>query len=208
MTENEAIYFTKMLDELRVVKEKYKLPKGILFVPDRLEIAIKRNSYDNLHLSYKEYFDYLPDTVLDIVLPMTINMLVQSGIPKQQIKRISKNGASMELNGSAEMITGMVLSELLIQKNFNEDEIEKLVIIIKRTIKGFTDSSNLKFEYNDELGKEFFNILAELLAVTQNNPSMALEVQEIVNKYSQTIEKVRTLIEEKNQSKESTETKT
>jgi hypothetical protein len=39
-----------------------------------------------------------------------------------------------------------------------------------------------------------------LLAVVQSNPSIQTEMQEIVNKYSQKIEKVRTLIEKKNQS--------
>ena len=201
LTENSDVYSTDMLDELRTVREKYKLPKGFLFVPDKLEISITRSSYDKLHLSYKEYFNYLPEPVLNIIIPMTIDMMVQGlGIPKQQIERISKNGVSMELNGSVTMITATLLGELLIQKNFNENEIEKMVSTIKRTMKAITDSSNLEFEWNDKLEKEFFDILAQLLAVTQSNPLMLSEMQEIVNKYSQKIEKVRTLIEKKNQS--------
>lgn len=82
------MYLINMLDALRAVREKYKLPKGFLFVPDKLEISITRSSYDNLHLSYKEYFNYLPESVLNIIIPITINMMIQGfGIPKQQIER-------------------------------------------------------------------------------------------------------------------------
>lgn len=88
MTENSDMYLINMLDALRAVREKYKLPKGFLFVPDKLEISITRSSYDNLHLSYKEYFNYLPESVLNIIIPITINMMIQGfGIPKQQIER-------------------------------------------------------------------------------------------------------------------------
>lgn len=114
-----------------------------------------------------------------------------------------KNAISTELNGSVTEITAFVLGELLIQKNFNENEIEKMVSMFKRTTKALTDSSNLEFEWNDKLEKEFFYNLSELLAITQSNPLMRSEMQEIVNKYSQRIEKVRALIEKKNQAKDS-----
>lgn len=78
-----------------------------------------------------------------------------------------------------------------------------MVSMFKRTTKALTDSSNLEFEWNDKLEKEFFYNLSELLAITQSNPLMRSEMQEIVNKYSQRIEKVRALIEKKNQAKDS-----
>ena len=76
MTESKDNEFVKMLDEIRAVRDKYGLPKGIVFVPDKLEISLKRNSYDSFHLSYKERFEYLPNEILDIVVPISINLLV------------------------------------------------------------------------------------------------------------------------------------
>jgi hypothetical protein len=195
--ETEETYIVKMLDELRAIREKYGLPKGILFVPDRIESSIKRNSYDNLHLSYKEYFDYLPDMVLDLVIPLTINMLVQTGLPRERIERFAKNGVSVELDGNADSILGTLLSEILIQKRFNEEDIAKIVRIITRTRKALVDTSELEFEWNEEIGARYFDLLAQMGRVIQNNPSMLSEMEEVRKKYSDSIEKVRESLNKK-----------
>ena len=179
-----------MLDELKALREKYKLPKGFLFVPDKLEISITRTSYDHLHLAYKEYFTYLPDQVLDIIMPATVEMLIQGyRIPRNQIGRISKNGIFIDLIGNAAMVTSTVLSELLIQKNFSGEDIEKIGSMGKETVKAFTDSSILEFEWNDKVQEEFFSVLEQLSSVTENNPLMLTEMQEIMKKYTQKLEK-------------------
>jgi hypothetical protein len=84
VAENDT-YIKRMCDDLQAIREKYGLPKGILFIPDRYEIAIKRNSYDRMYMDYKAFYDFLPDTALDIFIPLQINQLTQMGIPKEKI---------------------------------------------------------------------------------------------------------------------------
>jgi len=187
----------KMLDEMRAVREKYGLPKGILFVPDRIEISLKRNSHDNFHLSYREYFDYLPNLVLDLVLPVTINMLVQTGIPRERIERIAKNGVGMELDGNALMVMGLILSELSMQKRFSEEETTNLTNSIARLRRAFTDFSDLEFEMNDEIAQRYLSILQQTGVFVMANPSFVSEMEVITKKYAASIEKVRTVLEKK-----------
>jgi hypothetical protein len=197
MTEHDKDYFIKMLDELRAIREKYGLPKGMLFSPNRLEISIKRNSYDNVHLSYKEYFDYLPDMLLDLVIPTSINMIVQNGVPKERVERIGQNGVGLEIDGTTILVMSMVLSELAIQKRFTEKEFEDLMIASTRTVRALTETSGLEFEWTDEIGKRYWSALQQLGAVLKANPSVVSEMQAIQKKYSTSIEKVRTILDNK-----------
>jgi hypothetical protein len=197
VTETDENYFVKILDEIRALREKYGLPKGVMLVPDRLEISLKRNSYDNFHLSYKEYFDYLPDFVLDLVMPIAINMLAQTGIPRERVVRIAKNGVGMEIDGTALMIMGLILSELSIQKRFTEEETTILVSSLERLRRAFADSHDLEFEWNNEIAERYFKILEQTGAVVMANPSFVSEMEAIPKKYSESIEKVRALLEKK-----------
>lgn len=197
VTETDENYFVKILDEIRALREKYGLPKGVMLVPDRLEISLERNSYDNFHLSYKEYFNYLPDFVLDLVIPITINMLTQTGIPRERVVRIAKNGVGMEIDGTALMIMGLILSELSIQKRFTEEEITILVSSLGKLRRAFTDSQDLEFEWNNEIEERYFKNLEQTGAVVMANPSFVSEMEAIPKKYSESIEKVKALLEKK-----------
>lgn len=197
VTETDENYFVKILDEIRALREKYGLPKGVMLVPDRLEISLERNSYDNFHLSYKEYFNYLPDFVLDLVIPITINMLTQTGIPRERVVRIAKNGVGMEIDGTALMIMGLILSELSIQKRFTEEEITILVSSLGKLRRAFTDSQDLEFEWNNEIEERYFKNLEQTRAVVMANPSFVSEMEAIPKKYSESIEKVKALLEKK-----------
>ena len=105
-----------MLNELKRVREKYSLPKGIIFVPDKMEISVQRTSYGNFRLVYEEFFTYIPNLVVGAVITSTINMLTQIGLPKESITRINRNGVRLELSGNLYKIIGCILSELLIQQ--------------------------------------------------------------------------------------------
>jgi hypothetical protein len=190
-------FFSNMLDEIKEVNEKYGLPKGILLVPDRLEFSVKRNSYDNLTLHYEEYFDYLPDAVLDLVVPLTINALTQTGIPKNRIQRIAKNGVSIELEGRASVVVGAVLNELLIQKRYTEEDISRLINTIRRLQKSFSESMDFEFEWNTEIAEKYLGNLTKTSNIVMSNPDYLSEIQGIQKKYSESIERARARLEKK-----------
>ena len=192
----------KMIDEMRAVTKKYGIPKGFLFVPDRLEISIKRNKYDSFNLSYKEYFDYLPNIVAQIAITTAINLSVQIGIPKEQIKRIEKNGVGIELDGNADRIMKLVMIELFIQKRFSMQEMETFFSATKNSIKSLTALSDLQFEWNEETSKKYFDKMEELSRIQQKNPNIKSELEAIPKKYAKTIEKVWSKLEKKDQTNE------
>lgn len=202
MTEVDKDYSIKMLEELRAIRDKYGLPKGMLFSPNRLEISLKRNSYDNVHLSYKEYFDYIPDMMLDLIVPISINMIVQIGVPKERVERIGRNGIGVEIDGTTLLAIAMVLSELAIQKKFTEEELEALFTGTKRTVKTFTETSNLEFEWTDEISERYLNNLQQTGAICMANPSIASEMEAVQKKYAVSIEKFRSILENKHKATE------
>ena len=181
----KPVDFVKMLDEIKAIRGKYNIPKGLLLVPDKLEISVQRISYDNFHLSYKEFFNYLPNRVLDIAIPSSINLLVQIGISREKIRRIDNNGVEMELDGNLLMIAGCILSELLIQKRFDEAEISSFFSSVERLQKSFTDFSEFEFEWNSEIEKRFYDNLENMFKVMQEHPSALAEIEAIVKKYTQ-----------------------
>jgi hypothetical protein len=201
MLEPDKEYFIKMLSELRAIREKYGLPRGLLFSPDRLEISTKRNSYDNVHLSYKEYFDYLPDTVLDLVIPASINMIVQIGVPRECVERIGKNGVGLEIDSTTILVVAMLLSELSIQKRFTEEELQNVMTAGNNTIRALTDTSDLMFEWDEEIGHRYLSILQKSGAILLANPSAVVEMQEVQKKYSASAEKLRTVLSNKQDQK-------
>lgn len=111
-----------MFKEVIAIREKYNMPKSMMFVPDELKISVRRISYDKFHLSYKEFFTYLPNPILKIMMPLTINFLVQIGIPREWITRINENGVGIEADVNFLMIASFILPELLIQKRFEDAE--------------------------------------------------------------------------------------
>jgi hypothetical protein len=52
-----------MFNEMKTIKEKYNIPKGMLFLPDKIEIILEREETNNFNLTYSESFNYLPEHV-------------------------------------------------------------------------------------------------------------------------------------------------
>ena len=174
--------FMKMLEEIKAIKEKYNMPKGILLVPDKLEISVQRISYDQFHLSYKEFFNYLPNQIQDIAIPITINTLIQTGIPRERITRIANNGVAMEFDGNFLQIASALFAELLIQRRFDDDEIISFFSSVARIRKAFTDLSELEFEWNSDIEKRFYSNLENLFKLMQEHPSLLMEIEAIAKK--------------------------
>ena len=172
----------KMLEEIKAIKEKYNMPKGILLVPDKLEISVQRNSYDQFHLSYKEFFNYLPNQIQDIAIPVTINTLIQTGIPRERITRVANNGVAIEFDGNFLQIASALFAELLIQRRFDDDEIISFFSSVARIRKAFTDLSELEFEWNSDIEKRFYSNLENLFKLMQEHPSLLMEIEAIAKK--------------------------
>jgi hypothetical protein len=177
-----------MLAEMKAIREKYGMQKGLLFVPDKLSISIERISYDNFHLSYAESFNYLSSQVLDMVIPVSINMLVQMGFPRERVTRISQNSVGIEIDGNLFLILGLVLSELSIQKRFEDTDISLLFDAVQKSRKAFTESVDFGFEWNSEIEKRFYGILSNTFKVMQEHPNVVTELEAVVKKYTQSNE--------------------
>lgn len=181
----KPVDFVKMFNEIKVVREKFNMPKGLLFVPDKLEISVQRISSDNFHLSYKEFFSYLPNQVIDKVIPMTINLLVQIGIPRERITRIDGNGVGVEIDGNLLQIGSSILSELLIQKRLDDAELSSFFNSVQETRKVFVELGDFEFEWNSEIEKMYYGILENLSKVMRDHPSALAEIEAIVKRYTQ-----------------------
>lgn len=186
----EKLTTNSFIKEVTALKKRYKAPEGLLFSPDRLEITVKRIGNNKHSLYYREFFDYLPDYACDLVIPLTMQALVQIGIPKEQIKRISPNGVSLELEGDISGITVAILSELMIQKKWTEEEISKAFDICKDTTNNLTSMSKLIFEWSDQNLQEFLFASTKILEVIQN-PLFIADMKGLNEKYSKTFEDLR-----------------
>ena len=180
--------FVKMVDEMRTLRERYAIPKGILLVPDKLEIQVQRVAYDRFHLSYKEYFNYLPNEVLNIAIPVTMNMMSQIGIPKEKVTKIAENCVGIESDGDFFQIVGAVMAELLIQKRLNEDETISFFSRVAIMVKALSELSSLEFEWNSEIQKRYYDTIGKLSEIMQAHPTLSSEIETIINKCSQSNE--------------------
>jgi hypothetical protein len=187
-SEIEPFDIVNMLGEIKAIREKYGMQKGLIFVPDKLSISIERISYDNFHLSYAESFNYLSSEVLDMVVPVSINMLVQMGFPRERVTRISENSVGIEMDGDLLLILGLVLSELFIQKRFEDTEISLLFDTVQKSRKAFTESADFEFEWNSDIEKRFDDIMSNTFKVMQEHPSIVSELEAVVKKYTQSNE--------------------
>lgn len=179
-----------MLTELMVVRRKFNLPKGLLFVPDKLEISVERVGYDSFNLDYKEFFNYLPSHILHVVIPMSVNMLLQVGLPPEAITRIGDNGVSIKVsNVKFPVMLSMILSELVIQKRLEADEIESIFNSVKTNRKAFTEMSELQYECNSSIEMKLWNVLERTQQIIQDNPDVVKELEAVVKKHTQSDEK-------------------
>lgn len=174
--------------EIKTLKEKYNIPKAILFTPDKLEISVERISYDKFHLSYKEFFNYLPNQLREIVMLASLNFLVQMGIPREWITQVDES-VGIEVDGNLSHIAGFVIIELLIQKRFEDTELSSLLSSIEESRRMLGDFYEYEFEWSSEIENKFYNNVQKMARVMQKHPSMQVELEAIVKKYTQRSEK-------------------
>lgn len=175
--------FLLMLKEMRALMDKYGMPKALMLVPDKLEISLKRNAYDDFHLFLKETFNYLPAEVVDFVVSNTINVMIQMGVPSEKISRHSLNSVVVELDLNLLPILEIIISEIGTQKRFSEEEFDQLLKTGRTRVKSFKEFSQLEFEWNEKIAVKFFETTMLTASIIQTNPSIVLELENIRKKY-------------------------
>jgi hypothetical protein len=181
--ESEEGHIIQMIKEINAIKEKYKIPKGMLFMPDRLEFSVKRTGYNKLHLVDREFFDYLLSYACFAIIPFTINALVQFGIPEQKIERIGENGVQIVIDGNVLTCTATVVSEMLAQKKYQEEDFEKLRKGLKSNIETLTQMSDQVFDWNEESFKQFSNTMSLMVEISKNHPEINQEMMTVIEKH-------------------------
>lgn len=175
-----------MMKEIAVIRDKHNIPKVPLFVPDRLEICIKRVELNKFDFSYKEFFEYLPNHILDIVAPLTMNMMMQVGFPRDAISRIGENCVGIELkNLNFSRMVGMILIELLLQRKIESKQLESFFTLMQKNYGVLTEFSELEHEYTSSVEMKLLTTLEETQKIMQDNPEASEEMKKIVDKYTQ-----------------------
>jgi hypothetical protein len=173
----------KMFEEMRDLCKRYNVPRGMLFVPDKIEIRVQRLGEDKFSLVYQESFDYLPSNILDLVVPLTIGALVRIGFESGCIRRTDRNGIRVESTGSLLDIAGGIFSEVLIQRKLEEGEVSSLFDDIAKTRRAFADLYELEFKWDEEVERRYNDNLQNLARITEEHPSIQAELEAISNKY-------------------------
>lgn len=174
--------FEGMLREIKAIQEKYGVPKGVIFVPDKLEITLQRLATDKFSLSYQESFSYLPEYASNFATQTAIQLLQQSGLPISNITRLEK-GVKMEMTTDLPPIVAMILSELIMQRLLEESEFLNIVIAAKKGKEMFTSVSDPCWTWNENIANRLNNLLQKLIQIVVEHPSYLSEMEEIVRKY-------------------------
>ena len=161
-----------MFKEMEMIYEKYGVPKGMGFVPDKLEIILERKEIDKFNLTYTEFFNYLPYNALTIVIEYTLRLLQQIGFPPEKITRI-ENGVKVQISGDFQ-IALFPLLEILVQNKGNGKKFKSTLDSISKTYQIFTTLIDFHWDWNDEIESKFNNYIQALNKVMREYPSICL----------------------------------
>ena len=158
---SNPIDLERMFKEIKTIYEKYDIPRGILFVPDKLEITLQRIEENKFSLAYQESFRYLPDYALNFAIQEAIQLLQQSGLPITRITHLEKS-VKVEMTADMDIITSVILSELLVQKPLEESDVSAILDSAKKGKEMFTNFSDLCWTWDENTAKRFNALLQKL----------------------------------------------
>lgn len=179
---SQPVDFEGMIAEIRALNEKYGVPRGIVFVPDKLEISLQRRETSKFSMSYQETFSYLPEYALNIATEALMQMIRQSGLPFSNVTRVEK-GVRMEMTADLPVILSAILAELSIQRPLEDVEFLDIVGDARIGKRMFTGFSDLCWTWNDDVAKRLDNTLHTFDKIMAEHPSYGLEMGNIVRKY-------------------------
>ena len=166
-----------MFKEIEMIHKKYGIPKGMGFVPDKLEIIIERKGLDNFKLTYSEFFNYLPNYALNTVKEITLQLLQQIGVPAEKIIQI-ENGVKTQMSGDFRITIGPIIEILLQNKNI-KNEIRPVFESINKTYQLFAHLFDFHWEWNDKIQSKFDNYITAM----QEHPAISSEIEAVIKKY-------------------------
>jgi hypothetical protein len=167
----------RMVHEIAQVQQKYGVPKGMGFIPDRLEIVLEREGVDQFDLTYSESFLYLPQDVLSTVKEITMQLLQQMGVPPDQILH-TERGVTARMKGDVEVTLGPVI-ELLLQNRAVHTRLNAIFAAITTTIRVFSQLLEFQWEWNDTIRRQF----EAYMGAMRDHPTFSTEVAAIIKRY-------------------------
>ena len=178
----KSIDLEGMFKELELIKEKYGIPRGMLFVPDKIKITLERKEINKFEITYSEFFNYLPHYILKDAIEWIIPLIQQMGISPENITRI-ENGIKVQISGDFGVVL-FPIGELFIQNKNIESEIKSHLDHIYKSINAFYDFYNLNWDFDEKIEEKWNNLIMTLYNIIQNNPSVASEMDAIIKKYT------------------------
>ena len=171
-----------MFKEIETIYKKYGIPKGMGFVPDKLEIILERKEIDKFNLTYSEFFNYLPHHALNIAIETTIHLMRQIGFPPEKIIRM-ENGVKVQTSGDFQ-IALFPISEILLQNKGKESEIKSIFDLISKIYQIFAKFVDFQWDWNDETESKFKNFITISKEVMREHPSISEEIEAVIKKYT------------------------
>jgi hypothetical protein len=173
---------SSLFGEINKVFKRYGLEKGLGFVPDRLEISMKRISHDGFALTYREFFTYLPLDVMEVATGNAVEFLDRLGVPPEKITRLA-NGVEVTLEGDAKIAYFPVL-EMLIQDREIAQNIEVALEAFKGSIASLLELFDFNWDWSPEAEEKWKSNIARLSEIIEANPEIESEIKVLVNRYS------------------------
>ena len=180
---SKRLDFDVLVQELKRIHEEYGLPRWMFFVPDKLEITLKRNGTGTYDLNYSEFFEYnLPVNVFNIALKNVRQLLPQA----EKITQF-ENGANLQLSGDFRVVLRLIL-ELFFQTKMDSTEIRNFcsdMIDLQRSLNSIGDTH---WSWNDDTAEKWNTMSTTFNKIVQDNPSVLAELEAIMKKHTTHIE--------------------
>jgi hypothetical protein len=178
----QPIDLEAMFNEIKTIREKYNIPKGMAFLPDKIEIILEREGTNNFNLTYSESFNYLPEHVLNVARESTIQFIQLMGLHLKKIIQTEK-GVKLQVSGDFSVASSPII-EILLQSETNEQMIKDVFERICKIYQMFNQLFKFYRHWDADTEIEFNNWIMALNRIKQEYPSFFSEVEEVVKKYT------------------------
>ena len=171
-----------MLKELETIYKKYGIPKGMGFVPDKLEIIVERKEIDKFDVTYSEFFNYLPSHALNMARENVIALMRQMGFSPEKIIQI-ENGVKIQISDDFR-IARWLIGEIILQNKDFETSIRETFDSVSKGLQVFTKFLDLNWGWNDETESKLKDFITCTKEVMREHPSISTEIEAVIKKYT------------------------
>jgi hypothetical protein len=178
----QSIDLEAMFNEMKTIKEKYSIPKGMIFLPDKIEVILEREGTNNFNLTYSESFNYLPEHVLNVAKESAIQFIQLIGLPLKKVFQTEK-GVELQISGDFN-VASLPIIEILLQSETNEQTIKDVFEIVCKVYQMFSQLFKFYRHWDANTEIEFNNWIMALNRIKQEYSSFFSEIEEVVKKYT------------------------